>query len=414
MCTAVRPQAHLVWVHAPTICAQPHTHFRGSWHQVMHAALRSQEATPPASMTWWARPRRPRTAKIGETYNPDTRGEANIESGAIVTKPRVIYGTIEKSTGYFLGETDTNTKTCETKGMICETDNELCAVKHFGASEHQGAEHGAAEHFRRRPILKLYILAIACVCLIAGMLIGRINEHWPANHEPAGHRLNEDVCGIDKLYARTRGFNGNVSGKNDGSGQAVGGLGWDLGGTVGGIGHELGSAVGGMEGPGTGPGSNGSGSGSGTASAGSGFKGLNILDYNGNDRPSTQAPIQAVWQAARTGPDSTVGLRSHGTGMGSSSRGYKDFKGFSGFNGSDFGLGSGKGNLNHRHGYIEVAAPSPSVGAQQVSKDSGSASGSGTYSAGSNIFGHNGNDRPPTQAPIQVACRTAGCGILTT
>ena len=166
-----------------------------------------------------------RTAEIGETDNPDTRGEADIESGVIVTKSRVIHGRIEKSTGYFLGEADTNTKTCEGKGMHCVTNNELCTVKHFGASEHRGAEHGAAEHFRRWLIWQLYILAIACVCLIVGMLIGRINEQWAANREPAGHRLNEDVCSIIKLCARVR---GNVGGHNNGFGRAAGGSGWDF------------------------------------------------------------------------------------------------------------------------------------------------------------------------------------------
>ena len=45
-----------------------------------------------------------RTAKIGETDNPGTCGEADIESGVVVTKSRVIHGRIEKNTGYFLGE----------------------------------------------------------------------------------------------------------------------------------------------------------------------------------------------------------------------------------------------------------------------------------------------------------------------
>ena len=58
------------------------------------------------------KPKEARMAEIAEINNTDTRGEADISSGVIVTEPYA------------------------NKGEICANNSELCAVKQFGNSEH--------------------------------------------------------------------------------------------------------------------------------------------------------------------------------------------------------------------------------------------------------------------------------------
>ena len=146
-----------------------------------------------------------RTDGIIKTNNPSTRGESSVESGVVVTEPCVTYGKFEKNGDCCLGEANTGTKTCEGADMHCAADIDPCAVERFGASKHQGAEQGAARHFRRRLICQLHIPAIACIHLIMGMVMGRIDEHWATSQGPTGRHLSKETAPFDICAVCDRG-----------------------------------------------------------------------------------------------------------------------------------------------------------------------------------------------------------------
>ena len=146
-----------------------------------------------------------RTAGIIETDNPDTRGEADVESGVVVTEPCVTYGKVEKNGDCCLGEADTGTKTCE--GAAC-TAWPTSIPAQSSTSAPQSTEElnkERPEHFRRRLICQLHILAIACIHLITGMVMGRIDEHWATSQGPTERHLSKEAAPFDICAVCDRG-----------------------------------------------------------------------------------------------------------------------------------------------------------------------------------------------------------------